>query len=164
MFGNPGSGKTTAAIEIAKLTHAVHLSSDEMRLKMFVKPTFTMKEHAKLYNELDRLTEQLLKDGKDVIYDANLNRYKHRHDKYVICTKTKARSILLWVQTEKEIARRRALDTSRLRLWPENETPEHMFKRISDLIELPSPDEPYIVLDGTKITSAYIKSKLNLHD
>jgi len=162
MFGNPGSGKTTAARAIAKLTGAIHLSSDEMRLKMFAKPTFTMDEHAKLYNELDRLTEQLLKEDKDVIYDANLNRFKHRNDKYRICSRTHAKSILLWVQTNKELARNRALDISRLKLWPKAETPEHMFQRISSLIELPSTDEPYIVLDGTKITPSYIKSVLNL--
>lgn len=162
MFGYPGAGKTTAAKAIATITGAVHLSSDELRLKLFKPPTFSLTEHAKLYAQLNIQTKKLLSRGHDVIYDANLNRYQHRQEKYTIARIINAKPILIWVKTPKELAKQRALDEIRKPLWPTHETPNHMFERIASIIEPPQEDEPYISLDGTQISQAYIKEKLGL--
>ena len=66
MFGYPGAGKTTVAKIIEQLTGATHLSSDEERVRLFSRPDFSQTEHEKLYDTLDRETESLLADGKDV--------------------------------------------------------------------------------------------------
>lgn len=160
MFGYPGAGKTTTAEAIRDVTGAVHLSSDALRSELFHPPQFTQAEHDELYQSLDKKTELLLNEGKDVIYDANLNRYQHRRDKYDICERTGAQPVLLWVQTAKDIARERALDLRRSHLVPRNETAEEMFERIVDLIEEPGADEPYLVIDGTKVTPKYIQDLL----
>ena len=162
MLGYPGAGKTTTAEVIANLTGATHLASDRIRLQMFQKPTFSAEEHATLYHEIDRMTEELLTQGKDVIYDANLNRYQHRKEKYDICNRTGATPVLVWVQADKNLAKSRASHFNRFQLWPKHETPDQMFDRIADLIEEPKPTEPYKVVDGTKVTEEYIKDLLAL--
>src|SRR5215207_7043841 len=95
MFGYPGAGKTTTAEAIATLTGAVHLSSDKVRLELFPRPAFSQAEHDALYKTLNLRTEELLRQGKDVVYDANLNRYQHRKEKYDICQQTGATPKLL---------------------------------------------------------------------
>lgn len=160
MFGYPGAGKTTAAEIIAQLTGAIHLQSDTLRLEMFPEPTFSQQEHDALYAALDQKTAELLSQGNDVIYDANLNRFQHRKDKYVICEKTGATPVLLWVRTAKELSKERAADKSRQHLWPENETGESLFDRIADIIEEPGIAESYVTIDGTKVTPQYITQQL----
>jgi len=160
MLGYPGAGKTTAATFIAKLTGAVHLSSDQIRLELFPKPTFSTQEHQQLYAAIDAKTKQLLSEGKSVIYDANLNRYIHRQEKYEICRQTGATPILVWLQVPKATAKERASHISRLHLWPNHESPERMFDRIAEVIEKPKDDEPCIALDGTKVDEVYVREKL----
>lgn len=162
MLGYPGAGKTTTAQVIHELTGAEHLSSDKLRLELFPQPSFSPEEHDALYKTLDERTEALLSQEKDVIYDANLNRYEHRKDKYTICQRTGARPELIWVQTPKEIARQRATDPARQQLVPLGETLPQMFDRIAGIIEEPIADEPYIIVDGTKVTAEYITNKLDL--
>ncbi len=162
MLGYPGAGKTTAAEHIARLTGAVLLTSDKIRLELFPNPTFSPEEHAKLYAAIDRRTEQLLQGGSSVIYDANLNRYGHRKEKYNICDKTNAKPKLIWRQTPREIAKVRATDETRYHLIPSNETAEHMFERIAGIIEPPRDDEHAIVLSGEDVTEQDIKTALGL--
>ncbi len=160
MFGYPGAGKTTTAEIIADLTGAVHLSSDKVRLELFPEPTFSQSEHDQLYAELDRRTEALLREGRDVIYDANLNRREHRQEKYEICRRAHATPQLIWVQTEREVARQRALHESRSPLWPKHEHPGQMFDRIAGIIEPPAASEPHITINGQAITPESVSSRL----
>ncbi len=162
MVGYPGAGKTTAAEVVSKLTGAVHLSSDQARVDLFEKPTFSQTEHDELYDYLDKKTEELLSQGKSVIYDANLNRLEHRQGKYQICQRTNTQPVLLWVQTEKSVAKQRALHETRAHLIPKSETASDMFERIADIIEPPEASEKPIIIDGTKVSSEYIASLLEL--
>jgi len=162
MFGYPGAGKTTAAEIISQITGAIHLSSDKVRLELFPNPTFSQLEHDALYQTLDKRTEELLRSGKSVIYDANLNRYQHRKDKYNICRRSGATPKLVWVQASRDVAKKRALHESRQHLWPRHETPHQLFDRVADVLEEPGPSEPFVVLDGTKITDNYIRSTLQI--
>lgn len=163
MFGYPGAGKTTVAHIISKLTGAVRLSSDEIRLEMFPRPTFSEQEHGELYSEIDRRTEELLKQGKDVIYDANLNRLVHRQEKYTICERVGAQAKLIWVQTPEEIARTRATlesDGDPKRPYGNLEAP--VFSRLVDQIEPPKSDEPHSTIKGVNVTDDIVKQTLGL--
>lgn len=162
MMGYPGAGKTTTAKIIHELTGAEHVSSDLTRLKLFPQPSFSQNEHDQLYRHIDREIENLLSEGKDVIYDANLNRYRHRQEKYTICQRTNANPILIWVQTPKELAKSRVLDPGRVHLVPHNESAHEMFDRISKIIEPPRPNEPHLTVDGTKVSPEYVSGILGL--
>lgn len=162
MFGYAGAGKTTTAQVIHELTGAAHISSDAIRSALFPKPTFSEQEHKELYEYLDATTRDLLKTGHDVIYDANLNRRQHRQDKYAICRQTGAQPVLLWIDTPRDTAKERSADMSRQHLWPTDVTPEQLFERVAVAIEEPGDDEPYISVDGTKVSPDYMKEVLHL--
>jgi len=151
MFGYPGAGKTTTAKLIAELTGATHLSSDEIRIELFPKPIYTQEEHDTVYTTLNQRAEELLAAGRSVVYDANLNRYAHRAEKYELCERTNAKPILIWVQTSRELARKRAVIRGHQHLVPKDETFETMFDRVSGVIEEPREDEPLYVVQGTEL-------------
>lgn len=160
MFGYPGAGKTTAAKLISQLTGAVRLSSDELRLELFPKPTYTEAEHAAVYKALDERVEELLKEGKSVIYDANLNRYVHRAEKYAISKKTGVRVVLIWVKVPRGFSKERAVIRGHHHLVPEDETFESMFERVADTLEEPNTDEPVYTLNGTYLTEDTVSELL----
>lgn len=159
-MGFPGSGKTTAAQKIAELTGAVHLSSDGFRLSLFDNPTFSQDEHDSLYKMLDYMCELLLKNGTSVVYDANLNRLKHRTEKYALAKKLGADVKLYWLQVHRDIAKQRRLDTQDPMLVPKNESAHDLFERVADVLEPPKDSETFKSLDGTKITATYIQKHL----
>lgn len=160
MFGYPGAGKTTVAAIIAEYTKAVHLSSDAIRLELFPHPTYSQAEHTAVYTTLNERTEALLRQGKDVIYDANLNRHTHRAEKYALARQANARAVLIWVQTSKEIARERAVMRGHHHLVPADETFESMFERITSAIEEPGSNEAVFKLDGTHVNAESIERLL----
>ncbi len=162
MMGYPGAGKTTVAEIIAGLTGAEQLSSDKIRLELFPNPSFNDFEHEALYKEIDRRTQRLLEERKSVIYDANLNRLRHRREKYAICEKVGATPVLIWVQTPREVAKQRALHESRAQLVPDDESLESMFERISEIIEQPDSSEKPVIIEGVNVSESIVRKKLSL--
>lgn len=158
MLGYPGAGKTTTAEFVAELTGAVHLASDKIRLALFPKPKFTPEEHNLVYITLNKRTVQLLKQGKSVIYDANLNKYAYRAEKYAICRKVDAKSVVLWLTTEKNEAKKRTIqnDKNRRPFMRDVET----FERIAREIEPPRVNEEVIKIDGKHITKESVQAAL----
>lgn len=161
MMGLPGAGKTTVAKVIEEMAGAIRLTSDEARVMIWDSPEFTEGEHQQLYEYLDDQTMHLLKAGKSVIYDANLNRLEHRQEKYQLAQKLGVEVKLVWVRTPLGVAKNRRIeDVHHHHLVTKNEDPESMFERIASVIEEPQADEPCIELDGTKITPTYVRDKL----
>lgn len=164
MLGYPGAGKTTVAEHIHHLTGAVHLSSDKIRLELFPKPTFSEEEHAALYAEIDRRTHDLLAVGEDVIYDANLNRYVHRKEKYDICQQTGATPQLIWVKTATELAKERAtvLGVNDPDRRPFGNLDGAVFDRLASEIEPPTQGEKPIVIDGQNVSRESVAVALGI--
>lgn len=162
MMGLPGAGKTTAAKIIEELTGAIRLTSDEARFMIWDKPEFNEQEHLELYEYLNEQTARLLQKGKSVIYDANLNRYEHRMEKYDLASQLGVPVVLVWVKTKQELAKSRAVDHRRKHLWKKDETPEDMFERVAGTIEEPQADESPRIINGSNITNAAIRQLLDL--
>ncbi len=158
LVGLPGSGKTTLANAIEKLSGAVRLSSDEYRLMLFPRPTFSQMEHDLLYAILDANVAILLQSGRDVIYDANLNRYQHRAEKYRLSDTYNASVKLWWLTTPDELSRQRRLDDQNHVLIPEGDTPEQLFERVSGVFEAPHKDEQPVCIDGSHLVDEGLES------
>ncbi len=152
LMGLPGSGKTTLAKIIAHLTDAVHVSSDEYRLKLYPDPCFSQKEHDSLYAILDHNIEHLLQANRSVIYDANLNRKVHRDEKYELAEKYDIKVVLWWICVSDKVAKQRRISDQNQTLVPEGETPGKMFDRIAKIFEPPEDSETFITIDGNNIT------------
>lgn len=162
MLGYPGAGKTTVSELIAQQSRAVHLSSDKFRLHMFPKPDFGQPEHDAVYGALDYMTELFLAHGLSVIYDANLNRYRHRKDKYDICERAGASAVLLWLQTPHDLAKQRAteLGMNDPARRPYGNLDKGVFDRLAREIEPPHDDERVIKIDGHAVTPDMIANAL----
>lgn len=161
MLGYPGAGKTTAALEIHRQTGAVHLWADHIRRERYRHPSYSHQENIELYSHLNELTAELLAAGNSVIFDTNFNFYKDRQRLRQIAREHGARSVLIWVTTPKQVARKRATtnaDSQHTRVL--GDMPLEAFERMSRNLQPPRTDELTIELDGTMISPAYIKEQL----
>lgn len=163
MMGYPGAGKTTTAKTIHELTGAIHLWADKIRNERFPHPTHSHEENIALYDHLNELAAELLATGQDVVFDTNFNYYKDREHLRKIANQHNAQTRLLWVQAPKTLARERATHPNHAKrnTYP-YQMPLERFERISRDFEPPGNDEPYIEIDGTQVTEAYIREKLGL--
>jgi predicted kinase len=163
MLGYPGAGKTTAAKVIHQLTGAMHLWADHERRQMFGQPTYTHAENMQLYDALNKRVEQLLHEGKSLIFDTNFNFFRDRQRMRQIAADAGAQCKLIWVTTPKDIAKQRAIsgaiqqDTRIL-----GDMPPEAFERMSRNLEPPTNDEQFIEVDGTKVSPEYIADLLGL--
>ncbi len=161
MLGYPGSGKTTAAKVVHELTGGVHLWADHIRRERYGKPTYSQLENLELYSHLNELTAELLAAGNSVIFDTSFNYYKDRQLLREIARGHHARDILLWVKTEKDLARQRATkDAEQQATRVLGDMQLSKFEHISGRLEPPRSQEHTVELDGTKITPEYIREKL----
>lgn len=164
MVGYPGSGKTTVSHIVHDLTGAIHLWADHERQQMFKTPQHTRKESVALYNELNQRTDELLRAGKSVIFDTNFNFYKDREHLRRIAARNGARSVVIWVTTDKALARERATKHSEgqgTRIW--GNMPGKDFDRLAGNLEPPRDNEHVIHIDGTHLTRDIVQQKLQQH-
>jgi predicted kinase len=161
MLGYPGAGKTTAAKVIHELTGATHLWADHERRLIFKKPTYSHEENLSLYAGLNHQAQELLKEGKSVVFDTNFNFYKDRQKLRKIAADSGAASTLIWVRTPMELAKKRAtVDAHQQETRVLGDMPPEQFDRMASNLQPPHEDEPYIEVDGTKISPEYIAALL----
>ena len=167
MLGYPGAGKTSDSEFIHELTGAVHLNSDRFRLHMFDRPLeISEQDHENMYMQLDYIARIILESGKSVIYDANLNRYKHREEKYELARRTGAITRLIWVRTSSITAKQRAtidaLNDPHARPFGNMDT--ETFERLIAEIEPPKPDENTVEITGGNNSKETEAKALGLED
>lgn len=161
--GYPGAGKTTVAKLIQEISGAVHLWADLERHVMFTQPTHTKQESRELYDHLNNVAEELLGEGKSVIFDTNFNYFKDREHMRQIADRHNAEAVVIWLTTPEELAKRRATEESEgkeTRIW--GNMPAEAFERMRGQLEPPQPEEQAVLIDGTNINPAEVKQKLGL--
>lgn len=162
-IGYPGAGKTTVAKLIHESTDAVHLWADHERQDMFGTVTHSKLESDQLYTVLNGRTEQLLQEGKSVVFDTNFNYRKDRDHLRTIATRCNASTLVIWMQTPIELARYRALHGNhRDRNRYEHVMTEEQFNDLICRLEAPGQDENFITIDGTDIDIEAVKRQLEL--
>jgi predicted kinase len=167
MLGYPGSGKTSTAKIIASLVGAELIWEDLERKKQFPNLTFSEDENNNLHNSLNLLTEELLKTGKSVVYDTSFNRYIDRRRMYDIAAKSGSDTVLVWVQTDTDVARVRATQNARSQPTRPLATvlgdmDGQTFDRLVSKLEPPIENEQFVTMDGTKIADGYVRQILGL--
>jgi predicted kinase len=161
--GFPGSGKTTAAEIICKLTGATHIWADRERQKMFGRPTHSLAESGELYKALNLKTRSLLRAGHDVVFDTNFNYRADRKRLGKIAESAGAATVIIQMVTPPALARERALawnhaDRNGMHREMSSETYERIVKHREPLANEMTP----IRLDGRNLTEASVKKALGL--
>lgn len=151
MIGYPGAGKSTVANIISETTGAVHLMADAERHKMFPNPTHSAEETLNLYDELNRRTEQLLREGKSVVFDTNFNFRFDRQKLKQVADNAGAETETIWVTVDVDEAKKRAVHSQYLRNGYSASMSEAHFDEIVSKLEPPSEDEKVIKIDGTNL-------------
>lgn len=161
--GYPGAGKTTIARILTQLTGGVHLWADFERHVMFDEVTHNREESKILYDHLNRTADELLEQGRCVIYDTNFNFRRDRNRLRDIAAKHGANTTVIWVTTDRQVAEKRATEESAdqaTRIW--GNMPPQEFTRLSDNLQSPDDDEQVVRIDGHHADEASIKAALNL--
>ena len=142
-IGAPGSGKSYFAEKLCKEYGLIHLKSDEIRDRLFPKPTFSPEENSRLFSFIDFLAEKLVASGVSVFYDSNASLKEYRFKLQRVAKRHKARYAVVWIKTPL------ALAINRAELRNYNRVGRHVVVGMHKEIEHPTK-EPVIVINGTK--------------
>lgn len=159
-IGYPGAGKTTISKIIADKTGAKHIWADVERHKLFKNPSHSQEESHELYEKLNTATDYLLKQNKSVIFDTNFNHYDDRERLREIARQHGAKTVLVWVNTPKEIAKKRSVETKQSRNLYKMQMTSNQFESIANKLELPKANEKPIKVDGSKADKKEVLNKL----
>jgi len=161
-MGYPGAGKTTIARIIREATNGVHLWADFERHVMFEEVQHTPEESKVLYSHLNRVADDLLSQGRCVIFDTNFNFRKDRDFLRQIAANHDANTVVVWVTTPKDTAKTRAMDDQNLRNGYQAPMTHEQFEHLSSRLEEPGEDEQVVKIDGSNIDETAIKAALGL--
>lgn len=158
--GVPGSGKTTFAKKLAERSQAVILSSDGLRMAMWQSleaiaeahssPSERSKNNKLLFNGMNYATQQILKAGNSVVFDANANRRAERQEKHDIAASQNAVSIVVRIRVPYEVSldrlqsREAGHDSRRF----DKEKAAGVIDHFAAEIEEPAEDERVVFIDG----------------
>ncbi|HSH55480.1 MAG TPA: AAA family ATPase, partial [Candidatus Limnocylindrales bacterium] len=146
-----------------QITGAEHLWTDLERKRMFDSPTHSPAESKRLYTYLNQKAAHLLAQGKSVIFDTNFNFYQDRQLMRDMAARHGADCTLIWVQADPQLAYKRASEN--IEQQPTRvlgSMAAEAFERITNKLQPPEQSEQPIILDGTKITPAYVAEKLGI--
>lgn len=113
LYGFPGSGKTYFARNLAESANIVHLQSDRIRHELFKNPSYTEREDAAVQSIMNYMTEELLKAGVSVTYDTYVGKRPYRRAAKELAAKSKAATLLVWLQVDNKSAMLRATQRDR---------------------------------------------------
>jgi predicted kinase len=162
-IGYPGAGKTTVAKIISEKTGAKHLWADVERHKLFEKPTHSLEESTELYDKLNQATDYMLAKGESVVFDTNFNYYQDREMLREIANKDNAKTVLLWINTPRNIAMDRAVHGHESRNLYAMTMTEDEFNSIADKLEPPKENEEAIIIDCSNIDQVHLITMLKEH-
>ena len=110
LCGLPGTGKSHFARELAHRAPFVWLNSDRTRKILVDTPSYSRREHRRVFSAMHVLTRGYLRDGYSVVFDAtNLNE-NVRRPLYESASEVGVRPFIIRFTAPTELVRRRLTD------------------------------------------------------
>ena len=142
-----GAGKTTYSKKLAQETGALHLNADEWCMKLFSKDEYEKNWEDCFLKTMDFLWQrgdELLKEGKSVIFDIGFWSKQSRDEAYKKASELGFLPVVHYVYAPDNILTERI--AKRKGAIAENTIKN--FDEIKKLFEEPSDDEKYIKIDN----------------
>ncbi len=118
LTGLPGTGKTHLARLLRERGNFTLVGSDPVRAALFESPTYTPAENRFVYEVIDALLWRLLRERRDVIYDAvNLSEHRRR-DLRLLALNAGARPVTVRTTAPEPVIRQRLDERAKSELPP----------------------------------------------
>ena len=167
LYGFPGAGKTYFARQLCEQVQAAHVQGDRIRSELFDQPRYDKEENNVIGQLMDYMTEEFLRAGLSVVYDANAMRYTQRHALRELARQHKAQTVLVWFQIDPETAYLRASKRDRRYSDDKYAGPmnQQMFENVASGMQNPKTTEDYVVISGKHVFSTQFGSfAKRMHD
>ena len=156
--GLPGTGKTSVSKCLAEELNADVLSTDKIRKALFEKPEYTKRKKKRVYQEMFRMAEDLLKTQRVAILDGTFFRKEWRDKASDIAKKSNARIFFVEAVCPEDVLKRRI--EKRYRDDTDySEANYHVYKIIQKKFE-PIEREHYVIDTGKE--EAWRKKSLDV--
>ena len=110
LCGLPGTGKSHFARELSRRAPFVWLNSDRTRKLLVERPSYSRREHRRVFSAMHVLTRSYLRDGFSVVFDAtNLNE-NVRWPLYASANDVGVRPLIIRFTAPSDLVRRRLTD------------------------------------------------------
>lgn len=126
-----------------------HVNSDRIRSELFESPRYDKEENMVVSQLMDYMTEEFLRAGMSVVYDANAMRLAQRRSLRDMARTTGAIPLLVWFQIDVDSSFLRATKRDRRRVDDKYNQPmnKETFERVISGMQNPQ-GEDYIVVSG----------------
>jgi predicted kinase len=152
-IGLPGSGKTTFLKRFASEQRWFYFRNDDARRRIIKHPVHNQEEHDQLGRLANYLFDQLLGIGISCAYDVNLNQRRHRASYAELAESHGAQFWIVWFKVPIELAKervtRRAAEAEGEEKAYFNTFRPDLVDHIQQELQLPTPDERVVEIDGT---------------
>ncbi|HMS32368.1 MAG TPA: ATP-binding protein [Candidatus Saccharibacteria bacterium] len=175
MMGIPGAGKTFFARQLANNLNIGYISEDRIRFDIYNKPSFTSEEQIVVRKIMGYMIEELSRVKKHMVLDGRFLNASERQKVHQVMTNAGYQVLTVWVQTEEDLAKRRA--SKRDKRKPDDKyndpVPIQEFNSIKLRLEKPEEKEDFSVVSGKhtfksqletvlkRINSLYRQAKMN---
>lgn len=157
LVGIPGSGKSYFAKQLAPELGAVRLNGDSMKAAIYgsyeiIRAKNLIKEaNQRGFAAIDYATEEVLRAGHSVVYDANNNKRVIRDKHRALAARQDAVAVVAWIRVPEAVAKERATTREKTTDQPMFDAAlfDDVMKRQSANFDTPGADENCIEIDGT---------------
>jgi predicted kinase len=150
LYGYPGAGKSFFARQLCDDLQAAHVQGERIRYELFEQPRYDRQENEIIAHLMDYMAEEFLRAGVSVVYDTNAMRLSQRRELREMARKSKAQSLLVWLQIDPESAFMRVSRRDHRKIDDKYSAPldRNGFESLVSGMQNPVPTEDYIVISG----------------